>query len=187
MCGEVGEMSRIGRKPIEIPQTVKVKIEGDIIEVQGPKGVLVQQIPEELQVQLEDGKILVQRKVETRKAKALHGLTRTLIANMVRGVTEGFEKRLDVVGVGYRAQLEGNALKLSLGYSHPVVYPIPEGIKIEIPQPTKIVVKGIDKHKVGQVAAEIRSFREPDSYKGKGIRYEGEVVRLKAGKGRGKR
>jgi len=179
-------MSRIGRKPIPIPQGVEVKIEGKVVTVKGPKGVLSHTVPAEIEVTLEDGEIRVHRKSDNKRSKALHGLTRTLIANMVTGVTEGFEKRLEIVGVGYRAQLEGKALRLSLGYSHPVIYPIPEGIEIEVPQPTKIVVRGIDKQKVGQVAAEIRALRKPDSYKGKGIRYEGEVVRLKAGKGRGK-
>lgn len=179
-------MSRIGRKPIPIPEGVEVKIEGKVVTVKGPKGVLTHTVPPEIDVVIEDGEIKVQRKGDNRRSKALHGLTRTLIANMVKGVTEGFEKRLEIVGVGYRAQLEGNALRLSLGYSHPVIYPIPEGIEIQVPQPTKIVVRGIDKQRVGQVAAEIRAFRKPDSYKGKGIRYEGEVVRLKAGKGRGK-
>ncbi len=180
-------MSRIGRKPIPIPQGVEVKVEGEQVLVKGPKGALSQKIPFEIEVKVLDGEVKVDRKVETRRARALHGLMRSLIANMVQGVTQGFEKRLEIVGVGYRAQLEGRTLRLALGYSHPVLYPIPEGIEIEVPQPTKIVVKGIDKQKVGQVAAEIRALREPDSYKGKGIRYEGEVVRLKVGKGRGKK
>lgn len=179
-------MSRIGRKPIPIPQGVQVRIERDLVEVKGPKGVLSHRIPPEIEVSVEDGEIRVRRKVENKRGKSLHGLTRSLIANMVQGVTEGFEKRLEIVGVGYRAQLEGKALRLSLGYSHPVIYSIPEGIEIQVPQPTKIVVRGIDKQKVGQVAAEIRALKKPDAYKGKGIRYEGEVVRLKAGKGRGK-
>lgn len=180
-------MSRIGRKPIPIPQGVEVKLEGEQVMVKGPKGVLSQRVLPEIEVKVLDGEVRVERKVETRRARALHGLMRSLIANMVHGVTQGFEKRLEIVGVGYRAQLEGRTLRLALGYSHPVLYPIPEGIDIEVPQPTKIVVKGIDKQKVGQVAAEIRALREPDSYKGKGIRYEGEVVRLKVGKGRGKK
>lgn len=179
-------MSRIGRKPIPIPQGVEVKIEGGLVTVIGPKGVLRHNVPPEIEVTVEDGEIKVHRKNDNKRSKALHGLTRTLLANMVTGVTQGFEKRLDIVGVGYRAQLEGNVLKLSLGYSHPVIYPIPEGIEIQVPQPTKIVIRGIDKQRVGQVAAEIRAFRKPDAYKGKGIRYEGEVVKLKAGKGRGK-
>lgn len=180
-------MSRIGKKPIPIPQGVEVKVEGEQVMVRGPKGALSQRVPPEIEVRVLDGEIRVERRAETRRARALHGLVRSLIANMVHGVTQGFEKRLEIVGVGYRAQLEGRTLRLALGYSHPVLYPIPEGIDIEVPQPTKVVVKGIDKQKVGQVAAEIRALREPDSYKGKGIRYEGEVVRLKVGKGRGKR
>lgn len=180
-------MSRIGKKPIPIPQGVEVKVEGGQVVVKGPKGALSQRVPTEIEVRVLDGEVRVERKAETRRARALHGLMRSLIANMVHGVTQGFEKRLEIVGVGYRAQLEGRTLRLALGYSHPVLYPIPEGINIEVPQPTKIVVKGIDKQKVGQVAAEIRALREPDSYKGKGIRYEGEVVRLKVGKGRGKK
>lgn len=177
-------MSRIGKRPIPIPQGVEVKIDGALVEVRGPKGTLSHEVPPEIEVGVSDGQIWVRRKDESRRAKALHGLNRTLIANMVEGVTKGFEKKLEIVGVGYRAALEGKALKLTLGYSHPVIYPTPEGIEISVDNPTSITVRGIDKQRVGQVAAEIRALRPPEPYKGKGIRYAGEEIRRKAGKGR---
>jgi len=180
------EMSRIGKVPIPIPEKVEVKVEGDTVSVKGPKGSLSHRLPPEIYVELQDGQIWVRRKNDSRRARSLHGLNRTLIANMVKGVTEGFEKKLEIVGVGYRAALQGRTLQLSLGYSHPVLYPIPEGIEITLDSPTNITVKGIDKQKVGQVAAEIRALRKPEPYKGKGIRYAGEEVRRKAGKGRGR-
>ncbi len=177
-------MSRIGKRPIPIPEGVEVKVEGAKVEVKGPKGTLSHEVPPEIQVEVSDGQIWVRRRDDSRRAKSLHGLNRTLIANMVEGVTKGFEKRLEIVGIGYRAALEGKALKLTLGFSHPVIYPIPEGIEIVVDNPTSIVVRGIDKQRVGQVAAEIRALKKPEPYKGKGIRYAGEEVRRKAGKGR---
>ncbi|HEX15609.1 MAG TPA: 50S ribosomal protein L6, partial [Deltaproteobacteria bacterium] len=163
---------------------VEVKVEGAKVEVKGPKGTLSHEVPPEIQVEVSDGQIWVRRRDDSRRAKSLHGLNRTLIANMVEGVTKGFEKRLEIVGIGYRAALEGKALKLTLGFSHPVIYPIPEGVEIVVDNPTSIVVRGIDKQRVGQVAAEIRALKKPEPYKGKGIRYAGEEVRRKAGKGR---
>ncbi len=177
-------MSRIGKRPIPIPEGVEVKVEGAKVEVKGPKGTLSHEVPPEIQVEVSDGQIWVRRRDDSRRAKSLHGLNRTLIANMVEGVTKGFEKRLEIVGIGYRAALEGKALKLTLGFSHPVIYPIPEGVEIVVDNPTSIVVRGIDKQRVGQVAAEIRALKKPEPYKGKGIRYAGEEVRRKAGKGR---
>jgi len=177
-------MSRIGKVPIPIPEKVQVEVKGDVVSVKGPRGSLIHRLPPEVRVEIEDGQIWVRRGDDGRKARSLHGLNRTLIANMVHGVTEGFEKRLEIVGVGYRANLQGRMLQLSLGYSHPVLYPIPEGIEIEVEGQTKIIVKGIDKQRVGQVAAEIRALRKPEPYKGKGIRYVDERVRRKAGKGK---
>ncbi len=178
-------MSRIGKVPIPISQGAEVKLEGSIVEVKGPKGILYHTIPEGIFSQIEDGMIYVKRNGDAKRARSLHGLTRTLIANMVTGVTQGFEKRLEIVGVGYRANLQGRTLQLSLGYSHPVIYPLPDGIEAVVEGQTKIIVKGIDKQKVGQAAAEIRGFRKPEPYKGKGIRYAGEQVRRKAGKAKG--
>jgi large subunit ribosomal protein L6 len=175
-------MSRIGKSPIPIPQGVEIKRAGSTVEVKGPKGALFHTIPEGVSIKIEDGVIHVKRKGDAKRERSLHGLSRTLIANMVTGVTAGFEKGLEIVGIGYRAALQGRNLQLSLGYSHPVIYPIPEGIEVEVEKQNKITVKGIDKQKVGQVAAEIRSFRKPEPYKGKGIRYVGEQVRRKAGK-----
>jgi len=175
-------MSRIGKAPIPIPQGVEIKRAGSTVEVKGPKGALSHAIPEGISIQVEDGVIHVKRKGDAKRERSLHGLSRTLIANMVTGVTAGFEKGLEIVGIGYRAALQGRNLQLSLGYSHPVIYPIPEGIEVEVDKQNKITVKGIDKQQVGQVAAEIRSFRKPEPYKGKGIRYIGEQVRRKAGK-----
>lgn len=175
-------MSRIGKAPIPIPQGVEINRAGSTVEVKGPKGALSHTIPEGVSIQVEDRVIHVKRKGDAKRERSLHGLSRTLIANMVTGVTAGFEKGLEIVGIGYRAALQGRNLQLSLGYSHPVIYPIPEGIEVEVEKQNKIIVKGIDKQQVGQVAAEIRSFRKPEPYKGKGIRYVGEQVRRKAGK-----
>ena len=175
-------MSRIGKKPVPIPSGVKVAITGQRVEVQGPKGVLSHTVPHPLGLEMAGGSLWVRRTGESRTARALHGLTRSLVANMVQGVKEGFEKKLEIVGIGYRAQLSGRALTLNLGYSHPVIYQIPEGIQIEVDRQTLITIRGADKARVGQVAAELRAFREPDPYKGKGIRYVGEVVRRKVGK-----
>ena len=178
-------MSRIGRAPISVPKGVEVKQAGSIMEVKGPKGTLSQAIPNGIVLQVEGGAINVKRQEDTKHVRSLHGLLRTLITNMVTGVTEGFNKRLEIVGIGYRANLQGRNLQLSLGYSHPVNYAIPEGIEVVVDKQTAITVMGIDKQKVGQVAAEIRGFKKPEPYKGKGIRYVGEQVRRKAGKAKG--
>jgi large subunit ribosomal protein L6 len=165
-----------------VPGEVKVEIAGNNVAVKGPKGELTQKIHANMQVKLDDGVMTVSRPDDTGPNRALHGLTRSLLSNMVAGVTAGFEKRLEIVGVGYRASMKGSDLEILVGYSHPVVVPAPENIEFEVPTPTQIVVKGIDKQRVGQVAAEIRALRKPEPYKGKGIRYQGEVVRRKVGK-----
>jgi large subunit ribosomal protein L6 len=175
-------MSRIGKKPIEVPAGVIVSVDPGRVTVSGPKGELRQQVPQRMQIDQEDGQVTVSRPTERGEDRALHGLTRTLIANMVEGVTNGFEKRLEIQGVGYRAALAGSNLELQVGYSHSVRITPREGISFEVPVPTQIVVRGIDKQVVGQTAAEIRKVRPPEPYKGKGIRYEGEQVRRKVGK-----
>ncbi len=175
-------MSRVGNAPIGVPDGVQISIVGDVITVNGPRGELRRDIPEGIAVERRDAELRVSRSSESREVRALHGLVRSLVANMVDGVTQGFEKRLEIAGVGYRAQKKGNDLELSVGYSHPVTKPAPRGIEYEVPSPTKITVRGIDKELVGQTAAEIRSIRRPEPYKGKGIRYEGERIRRKAGK-----
>jgi large subunit ribosomal protein L6 len=175
-------MSRIGREPIAIPDGVNVELVGSRVTVAGPGGTLHQNVSPELKVTVDDGTVKVERPSDERDHKALHGLTRTLIANMVEGVTKGFEKRLEIQGVGYRAALRGSDLELQVGFSHPVEMRAPEGIEFEVPAPNRIVVKGIDKQLVGETAANIRKVRKPEPYKGKGIRYEGEYVRKKAGK-----
>ncbi len=176
-------MSRIGRQPIEIPEGVQVEVaEGNVVTVTGPRGTLSQRLHPDIRVVREDGLVRVERPSDEGFHRSLHGLCRTLLANMVEGVTRGFEKRLEIVGVGYRAALRGEDLELSVGYSHPVLVPRPEGIEFEVPTPTRIVVRGNDKQLVGEVAARIRKVRKPEPYKGKGIRYEGEQVRRKAGK-----
>ena len=175
-------MSRIGKKPIEVPAGVLVSLDPGRVTVSGPKGELRQTVPSRMQIKQEDGTITVERPTERGDDRALHGLTRSLIANMVEGVTNGFEKRLEIQGVGYRASLRGTALELNVGFSHSVVKDAPAGITYEVPSQTEIVVKGIDKQQVGQIAAEIRKVRPPEPYKGKGIRYEGEYVRRKVGK-----
>jgi large subunit ribosomal protein L6 len=175
-------MSRIGRKPITLPDGVSVVVRPGLVTVDGPKGQLAQTVPARMKIEERDGEIVVERPTERGEDRALHGLTRTLIANMVEGVTNGFEKRLEIQGVGYRASLRGTALELAVGYSHSVVKDAPEGITFEVPAPTQIVVRGNDKQQVGQIAAEIRKVRPPEPYKGKGIRYEGEYVRRKVGK-----
>lgn len=175
-------MSRIGNAPIEIPAGVEVKINENQIEVKGPKGTLSREFHPEMLVELSEGTVTVSRPSENKQHRSLHGLTRTLIANMVQGVTEGFTRNLEIVGVGYRAALQGSKLVLSLGYSHPIEVEPASGIEIEVPTPTKISVKGIDKELVGQTAANIRAYRSPEPYLGKGIRYENERVRRKAGK-----
>jgi large subunit ribosomal protein L6 len=175
-------MSRIGRKPIEVPDGVDVQLTPGHVTVKGPKGELDQDLAADMKVELADSTVTVQRPTDRGEHRALHGLTRSLIANMVQGVTEGYEKRLEIQGVGYRAQLRGKALELSLGFSHPVSVEAPEGIEFEVPQPTEIVVRGIDKQQVGQIAADIRKRRPPEPYKGKGVRYSGEQVARKVGK-----
>jgi large subunit ribosomal protein L6 len=175
-------MSRIGRKPIAVPEAVTVELAPGQVAVKGPKGELSQSLSIDMKVEQSDGVLTVDRPTDRGEHRALHGLTRSLIANMVEGVTDGFEKRLEIQGVGYRAQLKGKNLELALGYSHPVSIEAPEGIEFEVPQPTEIVVRGIDKQLVGQVAADIRKRRPPEPYKGKGIRYRGEQVARKVGK-----
>ncbi len=175
-------MSRIGRMPIQLPKEVKVTLDSSKIEVTGPKGTLTHDLPRGIAVSLDDGKVLIQREREDRPLKALHGLTRTLIANMVTGVTQGFEKKLEIVGVGFRADTQGNLLKLTLGFSHPVLFPVPEGIKVEVEKQTLITVKGVNKQLVGTVAAKLRAIKPPEPYKGKGVRYLGEKIRKKVGK-----
>jgi large subunit ribosomal protein L6 len=175
-------MSRIGRQPIEVPDGVDVQLAPGHVAVKGPKGELEQDLSPDMTVELAEGTVTVQRPTDRGEHRALHGLTRSLIANMVQGVTDGYEKRLEIQGVGYRAQLRGNTLELSLGYSHPVSVEAPEGIEFEVPQPTEIIVRGIDKQQVGQVAADIRKRRPPEPYKGKGVRYAGEQVARKVGK-----
>jgi len=175
-------MSRIGRKPIELPSTVSVAISPGRVQVNGPLGELSQVVPQRMQIAQAEGEITVTRPTERGEDRALHGLTRTLIANMVEGVTKGFEKRLEIQGVGYRASLRGTDLELNVGYSHPVVIKPRPGISFDVPAATQVIVKGTDKQQVGQTAAEVRSVRPPEPYKGKGIRYQDEVVRRKVGK-----
>lgn len=188
-------MSRIGKLPVPVPTGVTVDVAGNKIAIKGPKGSLEHFVPDFVAVKMNAGNLLVERSADHRQARANHGLMRALVRNMVHGVTQGFEKRLEIAGVGYRAELRGQNLVLNLGYSHPIDYAIPKGISVVIDKPTPgpeksglspataiISVKGIDRHQVGQVAADIRAFRKPDSYKGKGLRYVGEHINLKAGK-----
>ena len=175
-------MSRVGKKPIEIPKGVTVSQKDNLVNIKGPKGELQQQIHANISIEVKDNEVLVSRPDDTKENKSLHGLTRALIQNMVTGVDATYKKTLDIVGVGYRAELKGKNLLLNLGYSHPIYFIPPEGVKIETPTQTQIIVTGIDKQIVGQVAAKIRSFREPEPYKGKGIKYSDEHIRRKAGK-----
>jgi large subunit ribosomal protein L6 len=175
-------MSRIGRKPIPVPKNVTATVEGQTVKVKGPKGELERRLHASMAISLDDGSIVVQRPSDEPNHRALHGLTRTLVANMVDGVTKGYSKQLEIVGVGYKAETRPYGLQLALGFSHPVEYRAPKGIKLTAPQPTQIVIEGADKELVGQVAAELRSLRPPEPYKGKGIKYQGEQVRRKAGK-----
>ena len=175
-------MSRIGRQPIPVPAGVTVQIEPEVVRVNGPRGELAERVPRAIVVEQRDGELVITRPTDRAEHRALHGLTRSLVANMVEGVTAGFQKRLEIQGVGYRAQLRGRDLELALGYSHPVSIKAPEGIEFEVPQPTRVVVKGISKQLVGETAANIRKQRPPEPYKGKGIRYEGEYVARKVGK-----
>ena len=175
-------MSRIGKKPIELPAGVSVSIDPGRVMVNGPLGELTQQVPQRMTIEQGDGELTVTRPTERGDDRALHGLTRSLVANMVEGVTKGFERKLEIQGVGYRAALRGTSLELSVGFSHTVVIEPRQGISFEVPTPTEVIVKGIDKQQVGQTAAEVRRVRPPEPYKGKGIRYEGEYVRRKVGK-----
>ena len=175
-------MSRIGKLPVEIPAGVEVKLSGNTLTVKGPKGELVRELHPEMKIEVQDNAVVVTRPSDKKEHRSLHGLTRTLIANMVEGVTKGYQRNLEIVGVGYRAAKQGNKLVLTVGYSHPVEITPEDGLEIEVPAPTKIQVKGIDKEKVGQLAANIRKVRPPEPYLGKGIRYEGERIIRKAGK-----
>ena len=175
-------MSRIGKKPVPVPSGVTANVEGQTVKVKGPKGALSFLVPDEVSVKLEDGKVQVDPRNETKRARSMWGTSRTMVANLVTGVTKGFERKLEITGVGYRAAVQGKNLQLALGYSHDVVYPIPEGIQIVTPKPTEITITGIDSQKVGQVAAEIRGFRPPEPYKGKGVKYAGEYIFRKEGK-----
>jgi large subunit ribosomal protein L6 len=179
-------MSRIGKKPVPIPSGVTVTLDGSRITVKGPKGELSRSLPGAMLVSMKDNEVVVERPSEENEHKALHGLTRTLVANMVEGVTTGFSKQLEIIGVGYKAEARPYGLQLSLGFSHVIEYRAPAGIKLTAPQPTQVNVEGANKEMVGQVAAEIRSYRPPEPYKGKGIKYAGEQVRRKAGKAGGK-
>ena len=175
-------MSRIGRLPIPVPAGVTVSIEPELVRVNGPRGELFERVPRDIDVKQDEGELRVSRPTDRGEHRALHGLTRSLVANMVIGVTEGYEKRLEIQGVGYRAALRGRDLELALGYSHPVSIKAPDGIEFEVPQPTRVVVRGISKQQVGETDAKIRKQRPPEPYKGKGIRYEGEYVARKVGK-----
>ena len=175
-------MSRIGKKAVPIPSGVMANVEGQTVKVKGPKGALQVVLPDDVTVKMDNGEVKVDPRNETKRARSMWGTSRTLVSNLMTGVTKGFEDKLEINGVGYRAAVQGKNLQLALGYSHDVVYPIPEGIAIVTPKPTEIMVTGIDKQKVGQVAAEIRSFRPPEPYKGKGVRYAGEFIFRKEGK-----
>ena len=175
-------MSRIGKKPIEIPTGVTITINGDVVTVKGPKGELTRSFNSDIEIKVEENVINLSRPSESKEHRSIHGTTRSLLANMVEGVSEGFEKSLELIGVGYRAQKQGKKLVLNVGYSHPVEFEPEEGVEVEVPSNTKVIVKGINKERVGALAANIRQVRPPEPYKGKGIRYEGEVVRRKEGK-----
>ncbi len=175
-------MSRIGRKPVPVPKNVTATVDGQTVKVKGPKGELERRLHPEMGVALDNGTIVVSRPSDEPNHRALHGLTRTLVANMVDGVTKGYSKQLEIVGVGYKAETRPYGLQLALGFSHPIEYRAPKGIKLTAPQPTQIIIEGADKELVGQVAAELRNLRPPEPYKGKGIKYQGEQIRRKAGK-----
>jgi len=175
-------MSRIGKKAVAIPSGVTANVAGQTINIKGPKGALQLMLPDDVSAKMEGSGVKIDPRNDTKRARAMWGMSRSLLANIVTGVTKGFERRLEITGVGYRAAMQGKNLQLSLGYSHEIVYPIPDGIAIATPKPTEIVVTGIDKQKVGQVAAEIRDFRPPEPYKGKGIKYSGEYIFRKEGK-----
>ena len=175
-------MSRIGKQPIKIPQGVKIQVEGGTVRAEGPKGKLSQPVPAGLTPRVDNGALVIERGSEEREIRALHGLARALVANMVTGVKDGFERKLEIVGIGYRAQVQGRNIQLALGYSHPIVFDIPNGIDITIDKQTHVTVTGVDRQLVGQVAANIRRMRKPDPYKQKGVRYMGEVLKKKVGK-----
>jgi large subunit ribosomal protein L6 len=175
-------VSRVGRKPISLPKDVEFKMEGNVVTVKGARGSLTQEIPADITIEQEDGQLILSRPTDNKQHRAFHGLSRALVANMVEGVTNGFEKKLELVGVGYRAQMQGSKLVINIGFSHPVEVDAPEGIEFEVPAATKITVRGIDKQLVGNTAAHIRAIRKPEPYKGKGIKYENETIRRKAGK-----
>jgi large subunit ribosomal protein L6 len=175
-------MSRIGKKSVAIPAGVTASVEGQTVKMKGPKGALEFVVPDDIIVKMDKGAIKVDPRSETKRALAMWGTSRTLVSNLIAGVTKGFETKLDITGVGYRATVQGKNLQIALGFSHDVIYPIPDGIAIATPKPTEILVSGIDKQKVGQVAAEIRAFRPPEPYKGKGVRYSGEYIFRKQGK-----
>jgi large subunit ribosomal protein L6 len=175
-------MSRIGKKAVAVPSGVTANVDGQTVKVKGPKGALQIVLPDDVTVKMDKGAVKVDPRSETKRARSMWGTSRTLVANIITGVTKGFEERLEITGVGYRAAVQGKNLQISLGYSHDVVFPIPEGIAIATPKPTEIVVTGIDKQRVGQVAAEIRAFRRPEPYKGKGVKYVGEYIFRKEGK-----
>ncbi|HMK80427.1 MAG TPA: 50S ribosomal protein L6 [Xanthobacteraceae bacterium] len=175
-------MSRIGKKAVPIPSGVTANVEGQTVKIKGPKGQLQVVLPDDVTVKMDKGAVKVDPRNETKRARAMWGTSRTLVNNLITGVTKGYERKLEITGVGYRAALQGKNLQIALGYSHDVIFPIPEGIAIATPKPTEIVVTGIDKQKVGQVAAEIRAFRPPEPYKGKGVKYEGEYIFRKEGK-----
>ena len=175
-------MSRIGKKPVPVPSGITANVEGQTVKIKGPKGALQVVLHDDVAVKLDGGQIKVDPRFETKRARSQWGTSRTLIANLIAGVTKGFEQRLEINGVGYRATVQGKNLQIALGYSHDVIYPIPEGIAIATPKPTEILITGIDKQKVGQVAAEIRGFRPPEPYKGKGVKYAGEFIFRKEGK-----
>ena len=175
-------MSRIGKKPIAVPQGVKVAVDGSTVRAEGPKGKLSQPIPSSLSVKMESNVLTVGRSSDHRSVRALHGLTRSLLANMVHGVKDGYERKLEIVGIGYRCQLQGKALQLALGYSHPIIFPLPDGIQAEVDRQVSITLKGADKALLGQTAAKLRALRKPDPYKGKGIKYADEHIRRKVGK-----
>jgi len=175
-------MSRIGKKPIPVPKNVTATVDRQKVTVKGPKGQLSLTLVDDIEVAMEDGAIVVKPRVDTKRAQSMWGMSRSLVENLMKGTTNGFTRTLEITGVGYRAAIDGKSLKLQLGYSHDILYPVPEGISIAVPKPTEITISGIEKDKVGQVAAEIRGFRGPEPYKGKGIRYQGEFIQRKEGK-----